>query len=225
MSSSPGCAGWSSDGPGDPRLGAIGGSYGGGYQFLAAFEQLRRKGKPVFDALAPEITWHDLNRSLAPEGVVRTEWALALSAAVAADRRAAAERLQGARRGRRDRLLARRLDPRHGGHADVLREERSEVPRLPGPTPRDPGAARPGHHRHAVQPPAGPGQLAQGADTRKARRHSIFVGYNGGHVLPAVYPRASTSPPTRAARSSPAATSPGSRCASWTRTSRAATPA
>ena len=26
------------------------------------------------------------------------------------------------------------------------------------------------------------------AITRKARRHSIFVGYNGGHVLPAVYP-------------------------------------
>src|SRR5690349_22440070 len=42
------------DAPGDPRLGAIGGSYGGGYQFLAAFEQLRRQGRPVFDALAPE---------------------------------------------------------------------------------------------------------------------------------------------------------------------------
>src|SRR4051794_16237014 len=37
------------DGPGDPRLGAIGGSYGGGYQFLAAFEELRLKGKPIFD--------------------------------------------------------------------------------------------------------------------------------------------------------------------------------
>ena len=35
----------------------------------------------VFDALAPEITWNDLNDSLAPDGVVRTEWALALSAA------------------------------------------------------------------------------------------------------------------------------------------------
>ena len=36
--------------------------YGGGYQFLAAFEELRRTGKPVFDALAPEITWNDLNQ-------------------------------------------------------------------------------------------------------------------------------------------------------------------
>src|SRR6185503_19712160 len=57
------------DGRGDPRMGAIGGSYGGGYQFLAAFEELRKKGKPVLDALAPEITWYDLNQSLAPEGV------------------------------------------------------------------------------------------------------------------------------------------------------------
>src|SRR3712207_1426127 len=69
------------DGPGDPRLGAVGGSYGGGYQFLGAFEELRTGGKPVFDALAPEITWNDLSDSLAPDGVVRTEWASALSAA------------------------------------------------------------------------------------------------------------------------------------------------
>jgi ABC-2 type transport system ATP-binding protein len=69
------------DGKGDPRLGAIGGSYGGGYQLLGAFRFLAVKGKPVFDALAPEITWHDLNESLAPQGVVRTAWALALSAA------------------------------------------------------------------------------------------------------------------------------------------------
>ena len=69
------------DGPGDPRLGSIGGSYGGGYQFLGAFEQLRTRGKPVFDALAPEITWWDLKESLAPDEVVRTEWVSALSAA------------------------------------------------------------------------------------------------------------------------------------------------
>ena len=50
------------DRPGDPRLGAIGGSYGGGYQFLGAFEELRLHGRPIFDALAPEITWHDLDR-------------------------------------------------------------------------------------------------------------------------------------------------------------------
>ena len=65
--------GWvKQDGPGDPRLGAVGGSYGGGYQVLGAFESLRVRGKPVFDAIAPEITWHDLSQSIAPEGVVRT---------------------------------------------------------------------------------------------------------------------------------------------------------
>ena len=71
------------DGPGDPRLGAIGGSYGGGYQYLGAFKMLQRRGTPVYDALAPEITWNDLNESLAPDGVVRSEWAYALSAAAA----------------------------------------------------------------------------------------------------------------------------------------------
>src|SRR5512139_238469 len=69
------------DGKGDPRLGAIGGSYGGGYQYVGAFRELMDKGKPVFDALAPEITWYDLNQSLAPQEVVRTAWALSLSAA------------------------------------------------------------------------------------------------------------------------------------------------
>ena len=69
------------DGKNDPRMGAVGGSYGGGYQYLAAFEMLRTRGKPVLDALAPEITWNDLQDSLAPQGVVRTEWALGLSAA------------------------------------------------------------------------------------------------------------------------------------------------
>lgn len=56
------------DGAGDPRLGALGGSYGGGYQLLtAAFDDR-------FDAIAPEITWHDLVQSLAPNGVIRSAW-------------------------------------------------------------------------------------------------------------------------------------------------------
>lgn len=41
------------DGPGDPRLGAIGGSYGGGFQFLGAFTSLQRRGTEVFDASPP----------------------------------------------------------------------------------------------------------------------------------------------------------------------------
>jgi len=62
------------DGKGDPRIGAIGGSYGGGYQFVGAFRELMDKKKPVFDALAPEITWWDLKQSLAPQEAARTMW-------------------------------------------------------------------------------------------------------------------------------------------------------
>jgi len=60
--------------PDDPILGAIGGSYGGGYQTIGALTEVRDTGKTRFDALAPEITWFDLPESLAPQGVVRTAW-------------------------------------------------------------------------------------------------------------------------------------------------------
>src|SRR5690606_27500807 len=67
--------------PNDPVLGAIGGSYGGGYQFVGAFSELRDSGTTRFDALVPEITWNSLTESLFPQGVPRTEWATALTAA------------------------------------------------------------------------------------------------------------------------------------------------
>ena len=60
--------------PGDPLIGAIGGSYGGGYQFAGAFTELRDRGRTRFDALAPEITWWDLKQSLAPDEAARTMW-------------------------------------------------------------------------------------------------------------------------------------------------------
>ena len=46
--------------PGDPRVGMIGGSYGGQIQYAVA-EQDKR-----VDALIPIITWNDLSYSLAP---------------------------------------------------------------------------------------------------------------------------------------------------------------
>jgi len=173
------------DGRRDPRLGAIGGSYGGGYQYLGAFRHLMVRGEPVFDALAPEITWHDLNQSLAPEGVVRTEWALALSAA-------GAEALpppvllalgQGAATG----FWPRGEVP---GSADMVEFFRKNGPawhvaqgrRLDIPVLMGQGATdnlfplRQGlrNFRRALTP--------------HARRQSIFVGYNGGHVLPGALP-------------------------------------
>lgn len=63
------------DAPGDPRLGAIGGSYGGAYQLLSAALDGR------LDALVPEITWNSLPQSLAPNGVVKSAWVDVLYAA------------------------------------------------------------------------------------------------------------------------------------------------
>ena len=52
---------------GDPALGMIGESYGGGAQTMASFED------PRLEALVPIATWHDLN-ALAPNGHMRTNW-------------------------------------------------------------------------------------------------------------------------------------------------------
>ncbi|WP_445169331.1 CocE/NonD family hydrolase [Mycolicibacterium sp. Dal123E01] len=62
------------DGPGDPRVGMVGGSYGGGIQFNAAAIDTR------IDALAPEIAWNNIPQVLAPfAGAVRTTYGLLLA--------------------------------------------------------------------------------------------------------------------------------------------------
>jgi ABC-2 type transport system ATP-binding protein len=175
------------DGPGDPRLGAIGGSYGGGYQFLGAFEHLRLRGKPVFDALAPEITWWDLKQSLAPDEVVRTQWVAALSAAslpsdalppeilvAAAEGAATGEWPDGSTPGSAD------LDAffrKNGPSWHVRQGRKLDIPVLFGQGATD-----------NLFP------LRQGLNNRtraltdRAKRRSIFVGYNGGHTLPSIFP-------------------------------------
>ncbi|MGH3369934.1 MAG: CocE/NonD family hydrolase [Nocardioidaceae bacterium] len=174
------------DAPGDPRLGAIGGSYGGGYQFLGAFRHLMVQGRPVFDALAPEITWWDLNESLAPQEVVRTAWASVLSSA-------GAEALpppvllafaQGAATGFWPRgevpgsadmveFLAKNGPSWHVRNGRLL-----DIPVLIGQGATD-----------TLFPLDQGLKNFQRALTPRARRNSIFVGYNGGHVLPAIFPR------------------------------------
>ncbi len=58
-------------------VGAVGSSYGGGYQLLLlAIDEKNR-----LDALVPDITWHDLRFSLNPGDTVKTGWDLALVAA------------------------------------------------------------------------------------------------------------------------------------------------
>lgn len=56
------------DRPDDPRLGAMGGSYGGGYQLLTAAQDDR------LDAIVPEITWNDLVQALVPNGAPKSAW-------------------------------------------------------------------------------------------------------------------------------------------------------
>jgi len=52
------------DGPGDPRVGVAGASYGGGIALMAAALDHR------IDAIAPQITWNDLSAALFPNAVV-----------------------------------------------------------------------------------------------------------------------------------------------------------
>lgn len=62
----------------NPNLvaGAIGGSYGGGYQILLHGQDPRQR----LDALVPDITWYDLRYSLNPGNVIKTGWDLVLVA-------------------------------------------------------------------------------------------------------------------------------------------------
>ncbi|MCH8542502.1 MAG: hypothetical protein LAT61_02915 [Alcanivorax sp.] len=55
-------------------VGAMGGSYGGGFQMLLHGQDPRQR----LDALVPDITWHDLRYSLNPGNVIKTGWDLFL---------------------------------------------------------------------------------------------------------------------------------------------------
>ena len=75
------------DGAGDPRVGMIGGSYGGQVQFAIASLDKR------LDAIVPQITWNDLSYSLGPNntdfergvtyrtpGVTKSDWPVLFTA-------------------------------------------------------------------------------------------------------------------------------------------------
>ncbi|WCB94442.1 hypothetical protein DSM104299_03179 [Baekduia alba] len=80
------------DGPGDPRVGMIGGSYGGHIQYAVAGQD------PRVDTIVPIITWNDLAYSLTPNnadltsgvtsstpGVAKYQWAVLFTALGIAD--------------------------------------------------------------------------------------------------------------------------------------------
>ena len=63
------------DGRGDPRLGMVGGSYGGGIQIVTAAIDCR------VDAIVPIIAWHSLTTSLYKAATPKNGWASILIAA------------------------------------------------------------------------------------------------------------------------------------------------
>jgi ABC-2 type transport system ATP-binding protein len=62
------------DGPGDPRIGMVGASYGGGIQPVAAAVDHR------IDAIVPTIGWNTLNSMIYPNGAFKTASGAALAA-------------------------------------------------------------------------------------------------------------------------------------------------
>ncbi len=67
------------DAVGDPRMGMVGGSYGGGIQFVTAAIDCR------VDAIVPTIAWHSLVTSLDKANTVKSGWSDILSNLSAAD--------------------------------------------------------------------------------------------------------------------------------------------
>jgi len=172
------------DGPGDPVLGAIGGSYGGGYQFVGAFTDLLEGRPSRFDALAPEITWFDLKESLAPAEVTRTAWVSALYGAGADAHTTEVHKgfAYGAAtsnwpKGEGDLANLDTFFEKNGPKWHVANGRKLDIPVLFGQGITD-----------------NLFNLNQGlknfdnALTPAARAQSIFIGYNGGHVLPSAVP-------------------------------------
>jgi ABC-2 type transport system ATP-binding protein len=60
----------------DPLIGMVGGSYGGGIQWVTAASD------PRVDAIVPVISWHTLNSSLYPNQAFKTAWSTLLLAAL-----------------------------------------------------------------------------------------------------------------------------------------------
>ena len=168
----------------DPVLGAIGGSYGGGYQFVGAFTELRDHGATRFDALAPEITWFDLKSALAPDEVPRSTWLSALQAAGAND---VPKEIQlgyaysastGLWPGKGNPLVD--LDAffeKNGPAWHVSQGRKLDIPVLLGQGISD----------NLFNLNEGLKNYDQ-ALTPAARAQSLFVGYNGGHALPNALP-------------------------------------
>lgn len=180
--------------PDDPVLFAMGGSYGGGFQTITALTEMRESGRTRFNALAPEITWYDLPRSLAPNGVARSLWNSLLysSGVIRIDMHPIIHRsfAWASTTGQwPDGTVAGQPDP--SGQVpdlDTFFHDHSPVAFVEDGVHLDlPVIWRQGSNDTLFP-------LNEGVDnfertlTDDARAKSIFVAYNGGHTLPTAYP-------------------------------------
>ena len=94
------------DGPGDPRVGVTGGSYGGALSLMLAGTD------PRVDALVPLITWNDLAQALFPNAQATPDDLAAPTPAAAAG------------------VAGRRVQEALGVHADRLGDDRRRAVRL-----------------------------------------------------------------------------------------------
>ena len=157
---------------GDPRVGMIGGSYGGQIQYAVAMQDKR------VDALIPIITWNDLSYSLAPNNTSLTRGVTYATEGVAkkrVDRPVLLGRHHRRRAGRLGGPVAQRPAVPQLRRRGLPGHRRAEHPRLPGRRHAPARAARVGldvpqaGHRahpgragpegHAVQPPGGGGDV------------------------------------------------------------------
>ena len=171
----------------DPRVGTIGGSYGGGNQFAIASID------PRLDTIVPLITWNDLTYSLDPNntdqvrgvstanpGAIKLTWGLLFSADGAAD---------GLSGGQQDpsRLYGCPNFPTFvctalatGGttgyfQPDALGEVPARLGRALHEAHPHPHAADPGRERHPVQPQRGRRDLPGAARAAHARHDDLAV--------------------------------------------------
>ena len=178
------------DGPNDPVLGAMGVSYGGGFQTMTALDEIADEGRTRFNALAPQITWYDLPESLAPQKVVRSAWNVLLYAAGSsmvpdyihesfAWGTATGQWPDGTLYGQ-PAPGAPNLDKEFHQHSPVAFVEKGiqiDVPVL----------VRQGASDNLFDLNEGL-NIFHKAVTDKARSQSLFVSYNGGHAFPNAVP-------------------------------------
>ena len=146
------------DAPGDPRMGMVGGSYGGGIQLVTAATDCR------IDAIVPTIAWHSLVTSLDKANTAKSGWGNLLANLSSSDH----------------------VDPEVTGQPDVgechRHDHRGRAPMVRGPGPWRPGLPhphpdtdRPGHRRHAVHPAGGGGELRDPAQERGPDGHALVL--------------------------------------------------